>query len=92
MPLFGNGGEILNKLPIVTIAVVEVDAGRYENIRAHRYADAAEDKPEAVIALDERWVLSTLRSAGPSVDDISYGSWSNHHGLDSYIKDLKQYE
>lgn len=49
----------------------------------HRYADYSlgiDDNPEAFIALDERWVLSMLRSAGLSVDDISYGSWNNHRG------------
>jgi SAM-dependent methyltransferase len=49
----------------------------------HRYADhsvAIPDNPEAVIALDERYVLSMLRSAGLSVDTISYGSWNNHRG------------
>ncbi|MFS8086478.1 MAG: adenylyl-sulfate kinase, partial [Acidobacteriota bacterium] len=49
----------------------------------HRYADYSvveDDNPEAAIALDERWVLSMLRAAGLSVDDISYGSWNNHYG------------
>jgi SAM-dependent methyltransferase len=44
------------------------------------YSVAVDDNPEAVIALDERWVLSILRSSGLSVDDISYGSWNNHRG------------
>lgn len=50
---------------------------------SHRYADysvADVESPETAIALDERWVLSMLRSAGLSVDDISYGSWNNHRG------------
>jgi SAM-dependent methyltransferase len=49
----------------------------------HRYSNysvAIPDNPEAVIALDEHWVLSILRSSGLSVDDISYGSWNNHRG------------
>ena len=44
------------------------------------YSVADEDNPEAVVALDERYVLSTLREAGLSVDDVSYGSWNNHGG------------
>jgi SAM-dependent methyltransferase len=50
---------------------------------AYRYADhsvSVDENPEAVIALDERWVLSMLRAGGLSVDDISYGSWNNHRG------------
>jgi sulfate adenylyltransferase len=55
----------------------------YAHVCKHRYADYSvthDDDPEAFIALDERWVLSTLRSVGLSVDDISYGSWNSHRG------------
>jgi SAM-dependent methyltransferase len=49
----------------------------------YRYADysvADDHNPEAIIALDERWVLPMLRASGLSVDDMSYGSWNNHRG------------
>ena len=45
---------------------------------AHSVAD--EGNPEAVVALDERYVLSMLRGVGLSIDDVSYGSWNNRRG------------
>lgn len=61
----------------------DYDDDRAEIKIGHRYPEysvAIWDDPEAAIALDEHLVLSMLRSAGLSVDDISYGSWSNHRG------------
>jgi hypothetical protein len=49
----------------------------------YHYSDyhiAQKDNPEAVVALDERWVFSTLGGAGLSIDDVSYDSWNKHRG------------
>jgi len=48
------------------------------------HAFLVKDNPEAAVGYDEHHALPMLRSAGLSVDAISYGSWSNHLGCWSF--------